>query len=187
MIEALLLAAVQAAAPAAGEAGHGGNPLLTDPKFFVLYGLILFFGIVYATKAHRIVLKGLDDRAAAIAKELADADRLRTEAQTLLETYKTRAAAAEQEAKAIVEQAKADAAAMRADAEKALAADLARREKQAEERIARAEAQAQADVKAAAAEAAIAAAERLLKAELTPAKHSALITQGVQDLARKIA
>lgn len=188
MIEAQLLAAIAAAAPAAGEAGeYAGNPFFTDPKYFVLYGLLLFFGIVYATKAHQIVLKGLDDRAAAIAKELADAERLRTEAQALLESTKARAAAAEQEAKAIVEHAKADAAALRAEAEKALAADLARREKQAEERIARAEAQAAADVKSAAAEAAIATAERLLKSELTPAKQSALITQGVQELSRKIA
>ena len=190
MINASLVAAIQAGADAAAEAGGhgGGNPLFTDPKFFVLYGLILFFAILYAAKVHTMLLKGLDDRAAGIAKELADAERLRVEAQALLEGYKSRAAAAEKEALEIVAQAKADAAALRADAEKALAADLKRREQQAEERIARAEAQARADVKAAAADAAIAAAERLLKAGLAdPAKQGVLIQSGVADLARKSA
>lgn len=190
MIDALLLAAISAAAPAAGEAGKhaAGNPFLTDPKYFVLYGLLLFFAIVYASKAHVAILKGLDDRAASIKKELDDAEALRKEALALLESYKAKHAAAEKEAADIVAQAKADAAALRADAEKALAADLARREKQAEERIARAEAQAQADVKAAAADAAIIAAERLLKADLGDAgKQGALIQRGVQELSRKIA
>ena len=190
MINASLVAAIQAGADAAAEAGGhgGGNPLFTDPKFFVLYGLGLFFAILYAAKVHKTLLKSLDDRAAGIAKELADAERLRVEAQALLEGYKSRAAAAEKEALEIVAQAKADATALRADAEKALAADLKRREQQAEERIARAEAQARADVKAAAADAAIAAAERLLKAGLAdPAKQGALIQAGVADLARKSA
>lgn len=187
MIGHTLLAVVQTAAAAPGEHG-GGNPFLTDPKYFVLYGLLLFFGLVYAAKAHQTVFKALDDRSAAIAKELADAEKLRQDAQTLLESYKSRHAAAEKEAAEIVAQARADAAALRADAEKALAADLARREKQAEERIARAEAQARAEVKSAAADAAIAAAERLLKADLAdPARQGALIQSGVQDLARKIA
>jgi F-type H+-transporting ATPase subunit b len=190
MIEHALLATIQAVAPAAAEAGEhaAGNPFLTDPKYFVLYGMLLFFGLVYAAKAHHVVLKALDDRGAAIAKELVDAEKLRLDAQALLESYKSRHAAAEKEAAEIVAQARADAVALRADAEKALAADLARREKQAEERIARAEAQARAEVKSAAADAAIAAAERLLKADLAdPARQGALIQTGVQDLARKIA
>jgi len=189
MILADLYLVAVAAAEAASEAGApDGNPLLTDAKWFVFYGLVAFLALVIRLGAHKGVFKALDDRSAAIAKELDDAAALRAEAEKLLADYRARHAAAEKEAQDIVDHAKSDAAALRADAESALAADLARRSAQAEDRIARAEAQALAEIRAAAVDAAIAAAETMLKADLAaPGRHSALIRQGVEDLARKRA
>ncbi|MBY0563413.1 MAG: ATP F0F1 synthase subunit B [Hyphomonadaceae bacterium] len=147
--------------------------------------LVLFIGLLVYLKVPEQVMKALDARSQAIAKELHDARRLREEAEALLADYQAKRAAAEADAKAIVESAKEQAAAVAEETRKSMMAAMARREKQAEDRIASAESKAADDVRAAAVEAAVAAAERLIRERMNDKAQSALIDEGVAELKRK--
>lgn len=186
ILTALVVAAPSLALAAEAQGGSGMPAFLTDPKWFILYGIAAFLFLVYRGGGFKAITQGLDDRATKIASELKEAEALRAQAASLLAEYKAKQSAAEAEAKAIVAQAKTDADALRAQAQKDLEADLKRREALTAERIKRAEAQAQADVRAAAVDAAIAAAEKMLRAELTAERQGALIAAGVKDLAGKL-
>lgn len=187
MTAALAFTALPSVAFAAEEK-HGypfPENLWKDPVLWVFYGLVIFLLVVWRAGGFKVVLGALDARAKRIADELAEAERLRTEAAALLAEYKSKRAAAEAEARAIIAQARADSDALRLQARQDLEAEIARREKLTEERIARAEAVAQAEVRALAADAAIAAAERLLKAELTRERQQALVRDGAEELRRR--
>jgi F-type H+-transporting ATPase subunit b len=181
---------VQFLAAAAEGAAHGKGDLLTqmttDPKWFIAYCMILFFGLLIWQGVHKFIFKALDDRAAGIAKELAEARRLREEAARLLGEYKAKEMLAAAEAQQIVADAKATADKMRADAARDLDAEMARREQLVEERIKRAEAQAAADIRGAAADAAIAAAEKLLRGGVDAAIQGRLVADAAQGLAKAL-
>src|SRR5438270_4277819 len=156
--------------------------VLRDPEFWVAIGTAIFLGILVWKRVPQMTANSLDSRAAAIAREIEEAGRLRSEAEALLAQYKQKQAAAETEAQAILAEAKAEAQRFTAEARAASAAQIARRAKQAEEKIAQAEAHALADIRAAAADAAIAAAETLIKARLDDNKASDLIKQALADV-----
>ncbi len=136
--------------------------LAFDATFFALVALLLFLALVYYMGAHKTAGKALDDRSAQISKDLADAKRLREEAEALLNEYKQKRLDAEKEASEIVSRARADATAYGEEAKRKLGESLERRTKQAEQKIAQAEEAATKDVRAAATELAIAAATRVL-------------------------
>ena len=131
------------------EAKGADMELLRDPEFWVGIGTLIFLGIVLWKRVPALVASSLDARAAAIAKELEEARRLRAEAEALLAEYQEKRAAADQEASSIVAEAKAEAERFGAESRAAITAQIARRGKQAEQKIAQAEAQAVADVRAA--------------------------------------
>ncbi|MFO1032851.1 MAG: ATP F0F1 synthase subunit B [Hyphomicrobiales bacterium] len=137
--------------------------MVIDAAFFAFVALVIFLGIVVWAGAHRTAAKMLDDRTAQISKDLADARKLREDAEKLLADYKQKRLDAEKEAADIVARAKADAAAYAEESKKKLADMLERRTKQAETKIAQAEDAAKKDVRAAAADLAVAAAQSLLK------------------------
>jgi F-type H+-transporting ATPase subunit b len=159
---------------------------LSDPEFWVGIGTLIFFAILLWQKVPSIVASSLDARAAAIAKELEDARRLREEAETLLAEYKKKHAAAEQEASAIVTEAKAEAERFAADAKTAIRTQIERRAKQAEDKIAQAEAQAVAEVRALAADAAIAAAEKLIATRLDDKRSADLLKRAIEEIPTKL-
>ena len=155
-----------------------------DATFIALVAFLIFFGVLIYLKIPGMLLKALDTRSQEIAKELHDARRLREEAEKLLADYEAKRAAAESEAKAIVDAAKEQAAAVAEETRTQMMAAMARREKQAEDRIAQSGAKAADDVRAAAAEAAVAAAEKLLRERMTDASQAALVNAGVAELKR---
>ena len=55
--------------------------LLRDPEFWVGIGTLIFLGIVLWKRVPALLAGSLDARAAAIAKEIEEAGRLRAEAQ----------------------------------------------------------------------------------------------------------
>ena len=61
-----------------------------DQTFFALVALVLFLGVVVYAGAHKKAGSALDDRARLIEKELADAKKLREDAEKLLADYKQR-------------------------------------------------------------------------------------------------
>src|ERR1700680_1369731 len=134
--------------------------LLRDPEFWVGVGTLIFLVIVIWKRVPGLVANSLDARAAAIAKELEEARRLRSEAEALLAEYRKKRATAEPEASSILAEARAEATRFSAESRAATKAQIIRRGKQAEEKIATAEAHAVAEIRAAAVDAAIDAAEK---------------------------
>ena len=145
----------------------------------------LFFAVLLYLKVPGMIMSALDNRREAIAKELHDARRMREEAEALLASYEAKRAAAEADAKAIVDHAKEQAAAVVQETRAAMADAMKRREKQAEDRIAAAETKASDEVRAAAAEAAIAAAERMIRERMNDETQSVLVAEGATELKRK--
>src|ERR1043166_5332329 len=82
---------------------------LDNPEFWVLVGFVLVIALLLWKGVPKMVGKMLDQRAAGIAAELAEARKLRDEAAALLADYKKKAAGAEAEAQAIVNEARAEA------------------------------------------------------------------------------
>lgn len=161
-------------------------PLLEDPTFWVAVGTIIFVAVVIYLKTPQMVARILDARADGIKVELAEAKRLRDEAEALMREYLAKTANAEGEAAAIVAAGKVESERMVAEARVQLAQQIERRAQMAEQKIAQAEAQAIADVRVAATEAATAAASEIIRAKMTETKGDALIDASIRDLRTKL-
>ncbi|MEP1231072.1 MAG: F0F1 ATP synthase subunit B [Litorimonas sp.] len=156
----------------------------TDSKLWVLIPLLLFFALIIKKGAHTAIGEALDERAEKIKTELDEAKRLREEAQALLASYQRKQKEAEAQAENIIKQARSDAENMAAQARQDLSERLERRAAQAEAKIATAETKAMADVKARAADMALATAEKLLRSEVSAAKHAELVKTGVKQIGK---
>lgn len=161
-------------------------PFMEDPTFWVAVGTAIFVCVVIYLKVPQMLAGMLDARADGIRSELAEAKRLREEAEALMRDYLAKTKNADSEAAAIVAAGKAESERMAAEARVQLAQQIERRGKMAEQKIAQAEAQAIADVRAAATEAATAAAGEIIRARMNEAKGDALIDASIRDLRTKL-
>ncbi len=153
-----------------------------DAEFFVAFGFVVFvIGLGYLG-VHGKIADALDDRIEKIKDELAEASRLRAEAQALMQSFAAKTAEAEAQAASIVAQAKAEAEAMAKETQQRLEEYVARRTRQAQDKIAQAEAQATADVRSAAADAAVKAAESVLKTSAAGAGGEGFVEQGIASI-----
>lgn len=141
--------------------------MFKDPETWVAISFLLFVALVLYLKVPGKVTKSLDGRAAAIAKELEDARKLRAEAESILADYKRRAESAEAEAAAIVAQAEREAGAYAKEARAAFDEAITRRLSVAEQKIKLEEEKARKQIRSQAAELAIAAAEHLIEQKVT--------------------
>jgi F-type H+-transporting ATPase subunit b len=153
-----------------------------EAEFWVAVAFVIFVGVLIYFRVHKLAVDAIDARRARIETELAEARRLREEAQALLAQYQRKQREAEREAADIIAGAQAEVLRLAIDAKAKMEDFLARRTKMAEAKIAQAEAQALADVRAAAAEAAVAAAEKILKDTVHGKVADDLITKGIEDL-----
>ncbi|HEY4265027.1 MAG TPA: ATP F0F1 synthase subunit B [Micropepsaceae bacterium] len=160
--------------------------LLRDPEFWVGIGTLVFLALLLWKRVPGLVISSLDARAAAIAKELEEARRLRSDAEAFLAEYKKKHAAADEEASSIVAEAKAEALRFAAESRSAIKAQIERRGRQAEEKIAQAEAQAVSELRALAADAAIAAAEKLIAARLDDNQSAQLVKWSLGEIPSKL-
>lgn len=160
--------------------------IFATDKFWVLVSFILFFALLMYLGVHRKVASALDNRAASIAKELAEAQALREEAEAVLADYRKKTANAAQEAEDIIELAAKEAEALALETSRAMTEQFERRMKVAEDKIAQAEADALRDVRAAAADAAVLAAQNVISGALTPEAADKLIGAGIEDLKSKL-
>ena len=133
--------------------------MLATPELWVLVSFALFVALLVYYKIPTKIVKALDDRADRIRSELAEARRLRDEAEAILTDYQRKRTEAEREAEDIVATARKEAQFYAEEQRKALAETLARRVKLAEEKITRAEEQAIQDIRSRSVDVAIAAAE----------------------------
>lgn len=160
--------------------------MLSNPTFWVAVSTVIFIGLALKMGAASAVTSALDGRGKLIAAELAEAKRLRMEAEALLAEYEAKRKAAEAEAAGIVAQAKSDAERLAKEAEAKLADFVARRTRTAEEKIAQAETQATNDVRSAAAEAATRAAEMVLRQQMSGAGGVDALNAGLKDVRAKL-
>lgn len=155
-------------------------------SLWAFVSLLILIGAFVAMKIPSKVGAALDGKIATIEAELAEATRLREEAQTLLAAYKQKAADAELEAQSIIAEAKTQAEFATAEAQKALDELIARRTKSAEAKIGQAEAQAIAEVRSRATDVAVAAAEKLLASKVASGVGNDLIAKGISEVAAKL-
>lgn len=160
--------------------------MLRMAEFWVGVAFFAFLLILAYYRVPALIAKALDDRAAAIRKELDEARRLREEAQALLADYQRKHRNAGQEAEAIIEQARREAEAFAAETRQSLAETVERRRRQAEEKIGRAEAQATEEVRAAAVDMAIAAAEKILREKAAGPNGAALIDESIKSIKTRL-
>ena len=106
---------------------------MLDPEFIVAVCFAIFVGLMIYLVVHRKINSALDGRASRIEAELAEATRLRTEAEALLASFEKRGAEALAEAEAVVAQAHAEAERIASEAHARMSEFIHRRTNQAEE------------------------------------------------------
>jgi F-type H+-transporting ATPase subunit b len=153
--------------------------MLRDPSTWVAVAFILFIALGVYLKVPAMLARMLDERADKISKELAEARKLREEAQALLAEYQKKRAEAERDAANIVAQAKIEAESYGVETRKKLAETIERRTRQAAQKIAQAEAAAIKEVRTTATEAAIAAASKLVGEAVQGAKGGKFIDESI--------
>ena len=165
-------------------AAAAGTPLYADPTFWVAICVLTFLGFLVFKGVHKAIGKALDERSTKISEELAEARRLREDAQALLASYKRKQKEAEDLAEDIVKQARHDAEVMAVSARKDMADRLERRTAMAEAKIKSAETQALNEVRARAAGVSLAAAEAILRKDMKSAQHANLIKDGIAQMGK---
>ncbi|MGH6855166.1 MAG: ATP F0F1 synthase subunit B [Aestuariivirga sp.] len=153
---------------------------------WVLVAFFLFIALLVYLKVPAMLARMLDERSAGIANNLAEAAKLRDEAQSLLASYQKKRVEAEADAASIVAQAKVDAEEYAAEAHRKLSETLERRTRQAEQKIAQAEAQAVKEVRNAATDIAVAAATRLVAEAAKGTKGASLITESIEAVKSRL-
>ncbi len=155
---------------------------LYTAEFWVAVSFFLFVGTLFYFGVHKKVAAALDARAARIAKELEEAERLRVEAEKVLADYRRKQGEAVKEAQGIIDLASKEAEILAAETRRSMKEHFDRRMKLAEDKIARAETEALREVREAAAEAAVAAAQIVIAQQLTPETADKLVKQGIDAL-----
>ncbi|HTV46638.1 MAG TPA: F0F1 ATP synthase subunit B [Stellaceae bacterium] len=159
--------------------------LFEEPEFWVLVAVIILVVLVWKP-VKRAVVGGLDARATRIRDELAAASALREEAERALAGYQQKEREAAAEAEAIIAHARAEAQRIAAQSAHDLDQLLRRRQQLAEERIAQEEARALAEIRSLAVDIAIAAARRVIAAELDQQRGAALIDGAIAALPHQL-
>src|SRR4051812_39985859 len=119
---------------AAETGGHGEEAFYQSPEFWLGVAFLIFI-IAISRPVARAVGTALDSRAAEIARNIEEAQKLHEETKAALEGYKQKLAAAGREASEIVANAEQEARRMRENAEHELATTLKRREELALDKI----------------------------------------------------
>ena len=170
------------AADAAGD--HGGG-VFSDPAFWVGVAFVLFFALAGKALWKR-VSDILDKRASAIAKALADAERLRDEALKAKQDAERTLTQAAAEGGAILQHAREEAERMQAKAAASLQAAVALREQQALDRIAQSETAATKQVRDTAVDVALSATRALLREQVGAGRSEAMISEAIGELPRRL-
>ncbi|MDH4441737.1 MAG: F0F1 ATP synthase subunit B [Rhizobium sp.] len=157
-----------------------------DATFYALVGLVLFLALIVYLKVPGMIAKALDERADKITAELAEAKRLREEAQHLLAEYQRKRKEAEAEAAAIVAAAEREAAALAAEAKQKTEEFITRRNALSEQKIKQAETEAVNAVRSAAVDLAIAAAEKVLAKKADDAVQQTLFKASLGEVKSRL-
>lgn len=160
------------------------KPALHDPEFWVLVSFVLFF-VLFGRRLWAAIAGLLDGRANAIRAELAEAQRLREEAETMLAEAQRARTEAMAEAGEVLARSQVEAARLTEAALAEAEASAKRRERLAVERIAAAEKAAVTEIRHLAADIATTAAEHVL-AQGLGGTGDVLLDQAIADLPRAL-
>lgn len=122
------------------------NALVNDTSFWAMLSTVLCFAFI-AYKAKIPFLASLDNRTQAIRLRLEEAEKLRADAQAILDEYKHKSERAIHEAEDILRNAERRAEHLRTETEAKLAAMITRQELLAKNRISRLHEEAMQSVK----------------------------------------
>src|SRR5436190_8013718 len=151
----------------AQEAQKAPNPILpsTDEMIYGIgaFAVVFFFMWKYGYPS---VKKAMDDRTERIRSNLDNADRVRAEAQTILEEYQRQLADARGEANRIIEEARQTADSLRRDLMARAEAEVAELRQRSSEEIQAAKDRALADLRTQVAQIAVGAAEKIVRRSL---------------------
>ena len=139
-----------------------------EPEFWVAVSFFIFIGVLVYLGVHKKVANELDARALRISKELKEVRRLREEAEKLLADNRRKLGDVVTEVNDIIALAARQAETLAVETRQSLKEHVERRIKLAEEKIARAEMEAVRELRNDAVDVAIAAAQNLIAAKLTP-------------------
>ncbi len=156
-----------------------------NAEFWAIVALVLFVGVVVYLRVPKMIGGSLDSQIKKIEAELAEATRLRQEAQALLDSYAQKRQDAEAEAQGIVTAAHEEAVRLTAEASAALETLITRRTKAVEDKIAQAESQAVAEVRGRSADIAIEAARILLTQQMQD-RGDGLVSQAIKEVGAKL-
>lgn len=157
-----------------------------DATFWATVALVIFLGIVVYVGVPGMIARALDARSERIGNDLAEARRLRDEAQQLLGDYQRKRKEAEQEAGDIVAAARREADTLVAEAKTRTEDYVTRRTALAEQKIAQAERDAVAEVRGRAVDIAVEAAGRLLADKIDTKADAALFKSAIEDVKAKL-
>ena len=187
-LTAARLTAAAAAALVASPALAATGPFfsLRNTDFIVLLAFLVFVGILLYFRVPAAIAKLLDKRAESIKSDIAEARRLRDEAQEIYASYERRQREVKGQADAIVANARREALAQAEKAKLDLQASIERRLAAAQDQIASAESDAVRAVRDQAVQVAVAAASDVLGRQMGASDRSAGIDRAIDDVARHL-
>lgn len=187
-LTAARLTAAAAAALVASPALAATGPFfsLRNTDFIVLLAFLVFVGILLYFRVPAAIAKLLDNRAESIKSDIAEARRLRDEAQEIYASYERRQREVKGQADAIVANARREALAQAEKAKLDLQASIERRLAAAQDQIASAESDAVRAVRDQAVQVAVAAASDVLGRQMGASDRSAGIDRAIDDVARHL-
>jgi F-type H+-transporting ATPase subunit b len=158
-----------------------------DANIWILASFICFM-VLFGPIAYKRIVAGLDGRIERIRRELDEAQKLREDAQALLDDYRSKRAQAEADALRIVEHAQTEAERRAAQGRRELEAAMERRAQMALQRIGLAEADALKEVRAVAAHLAVQATGRLIAETLarSPERAEAMVQDSIHQVQQKL-
>lgn len=155
-----------------------------DPGGWVALAMLAVFALLIWKKVPGAIGRALDDKIALIRNQLAEAEALRTEAQSLKSEYEAKAASADKDRQALIERARHEADEIVAKAKTDAEALIARRTRMAEDKIAAEQRAAVDQLRAAAADAATKAAARLIAERHDAKTDETLVNQAIDEIGR---
>ena len=153
------------------------------PPWFIAAAMIVVFAILIWKKVPGAIAGALDSNIKVIRDQLAEAEELRKEAETLKAEYEKKAKGVDKDRKALLERAQHEAEEIVAKAKTDAEALIERRTRMAEDKIAAEERAAVEQLRAAAAEAATKAAARLIAERHDASTDAKLVDQAIKEIA----
>jgi F-type H+-transporting ATPase subunit b len=160
--------------------------LFQEAEFWVGVALVIFIGLMVWLKVPGMAMSMLDARADKIRAELAEAERLRKEAEALVAQIRARRDEAERQARDMLANAEVEAKRLETEGRQRLEDQIKRRAELAEQKIAQAEAEAARDVRSAAAELATDVAAAILARRAAEMSTDPMVDAAMAELPAKL-